>query len=130
MRKSIIIIIAVVAVLFAGAAAWAAGGPGSEDDPVVSKSYVDAKTSFSPIELKEGQKLIGGEGAEIILRSGEATAIGNGENGVSDLTAGADLMTGDQVGLNHMLLAPRDDGRGITALTEAWVMVRGDYTVQ
>jgi len=41
-----------------------------------------------------------------------------------------DLMTGSQVVTNHLLLVPRNDGRGITAVTDIWVMVRGTYTVQ
>ena len=132
MKNRLILVVAIIALFGIGAASWAAEtGPGSASDPVVSKSYVDSKTSFSPLQLFEGQKLIGGEGAEIIMRSGEAEAIdNNGENGVSDLTAGKDLMTGDPVGLNHLLVVPRDDGRGITALTEVWVMIRGDYTVR
>lgn len=130
MRKIFITAAALAVLIGIGAAVWAAGdAPGSEGDPVVSKSYVDEKTSFSPVQLAEGQRLIGGEGAEIILRSGEASAIDNGENGVSDLTAGADLMSGAPVGLNHLLLVPRDDGRGIAALTEVWVMVRGNYEI-
>ncbi|MCL1982056.1 MAG: hypothetical protein FWG53_03050 [Clostridiales bacterium] len=131
MKKKLLLAAGVVVLLIVGAVAWAASdGPGSESDPVVSKSYVDAKTSFEPIQLEEGQKLIGVEGTEIILRSGEAFAIDNGENGVSDLTSGKDLMSGDQVAANHLLLVPRDDGRGIMALTEAWVMVRGGYEIQ
>ena len=130
MRKGFMLIAALAVLLGAGAAAWAAGeGPGSESDPVVSRSYVDAATSFSAVQLAEGQRLIGGESAEIILRSGEASAIDNGENGIADLTSGADLITGSKVELNHLLIVPRDDGRGITALTEVWVMVRGDYEI-
>ena len=117
--------------LGAGTLAYASNDvPGSSQDPIVSKSYVDARTSFAPIELAPGQKLTGAGGTEIVLRSGEAAAIDNGYNGISDLTSGTDLMTGNQVVLNHLLLVPRDDGRGILALTEAWVLVRGDYTVQ
>jgi len=131
MRRSFLLILVSAVIFFACAIVLAANGaPGSEEDPVVSRSYVDAKTSFLPVELAEGRKLIGSGGAEIILRSGDAAAIDNGENGVSDLTSGTDLMSGDRVGLNHLLLIPRDDGRGITALTDAWVMVRGDYTIQ
>ena len=132
MRKRLILLIAIATLFGIGISAWAADtGPGSESDPVVSKSYVDSKLSYSPLQLFEGQRLIGGEGAEIIMRSGEAEAIdSNGENGVSDLTAGKDLMTGDSVGLNHLLVVPRSDGRGIKALTEVWVMIRGDYSVQ
>jgi hypothetical protein len=63
------------------------------------------------------------------LRSGEATAIDNGYNGVANLTAGMDMMTGNNIELNHLLLVPRADGRGILATTEAWVMVRGSYSI-
>jgi len=131
LRKVFIITIAFTALLGVSVAAWAASdSPGTEGDPIVSKSYVDAKTSFSPIQLTQGQKLIGAEGAEIILRSGEASAIDNGLNGISDLTFGTDLMTGNQVVLNHLLLVPRSDGRGISAITDIWIMVRGSYTIQ
>jgi hypothetical protein len=82
------------------------------------------------VEIRAGQKVIGGEGAEIILRSGEATAIGNADNGVSDLTGGRDLMNGVTVQTNHLLLIPRNDGRGLTALTDGWIMVRGPYTLE
>ena len=130
-RKSLIITMVIVLVLSAGFAFAAfADGPGSGTDPLVSKSYVDAKTSYTPIQVTAGKQLIGKEGTEVILRSGEATAIDNGANGVSDITAGTDLMTGMQVGMNHLLLVPRDDGRGIYAVTDIWVMVRGDYIIK
>lgn len=130
-RKSLIITMVIVLVFSAGFTFAAfADGPGSGTDPLVSKSYVDAKTSYTPIQVTAGKQLIGKEGTEIILRSGEATAIDNGANGVSDITAGADLMTGMQVGMNHLLLVPRDDGRGIYAVTDIWVMVRGDYIIK
>lgn len=112
------------------AIAFAASSAGTESDPIVTQSYVDSKTSYETISLEAGQKLIGGLGTEIIVRSGEATAIDNGANGISDVTGGKDLMTGTQVELNHLLLTPRDDGRGIYAETIIWVMVRGEYTVK
>lgn len=132
MKKSIIIAMSVLIVLSLGVSMALAGSdePGSEGDPVVTKSYVDSKTAYTPISLTAGQKLIGGEGCEIILRSGEASAIGNSSNGVSDVTAGMDLMSGAYVGANHLLLVPRNDGRGIYAITDIWVMVRGTYTIQ
>ena len=111
----------------------ASDAPGSESDPVVTKSYVDQKISgfaaFAPLELKEGQSLVGQEGTEIILRSGEATAIGGVENGIADLTGGADLLSGATINMNHLLLIPRSDGRGITANTDIWVMIKGGYSI-
>lgn len=131
MKRSLIFAIIIVMILGVGAIVYAVNdGPGSTYDPLVSRSYVHALVSFSLIELNPGQRLLGGEGTEIVLRSGEATAIDNGFNGVSNLTAGADLMTGHTVELNHLLLVPRADGRGILASTEAWVMIRGSYTIQ
>jgi hypothetical protein len=136
----LVIIIFVFAVTVAAAAA--ADTPGSEGDPVVTKSYVDTQIaqlkssggavsdSYKAVQLTAGQKLIGNEGTEVILRSGEATAIDNGSNGVSDVTGAKDLMTGQSVMQNHLLLIPRSDGRGIQAITEVWVMVRGSYTIQ
>jgi len=130
MRKSFLVIAVLVALLLVSVVARATSNvPGTEDDPVVSKSYLDARITFTAVELTGGQKLIGNGGTEMILRSGEASAIDNGANGISDLTAGIDLMTGEQVGLNHLIMVPRTDGRGITALTDAWVMVRGEYEI-
>ena len=121
-------------ILFFGIGMAAASGadttPGSEADPLVSKSYVDGKTSYVPLQLQPGQSLIGDEGTEIILRSGEGTAIDNGANGVSDISGGRDLMSGMKVELNHLLLVPRGDGRGIKVTTEAWVLIRGSYTIR
>lgn len=151
--KWLIALAVTFALTAATAAVWAAAGePGSESDPVVTKSYVDQKItelkkslssgsgsqgeeggayeSYTAVNVPAGKRLIGGEGAEFILRSGEALAIDNGKDGVSDLTGGADLKSGQAVAKNHLLLIPRDDGRGIEAKGELWVMIRGAYTLK
>lgn len=142
--KSILSVLAAFIVIGLVAAAGAATyTPGSEGDPVVTKSYVDGQiatikeyidgnagsgsAAYKPLQLALGKNLIGGEGTEIILRSGEATAIDNGVNGISDITAGKDLWTGNPVSPNHLLLIPRADGRGIKATTDIWVLIRGSY---
>ena len=61
-----------------------------------------------------------------VIRCSDAVS---GDARIADLTGGADLMTGASVELNHLLLVPRNDGRGITAVTDIWVMVRGEYNV-
>jgi len=126
--------------------------PGSADDPIVTKSYVDAKVAsgggttpgggpavpvsgidtFKVIELKPGETLIGAEGTEIIVRSGSATAVASESGGVSDVTEGSDIAQGGRIELNHLLLTARNDGRGIKAGTAAstFVMVRGTHTVK
>lgn len=140
MKKKWILALVVVMVLAAGAAAFAAD-PGSAEDPVVTKSYVDAQIAaaleelggsgavFTAVNVTAGSSLIGGGGTELVLRSGEATAIDNGIDGVSDLTGAKDLKGDAPITTNHLLLVPRDDGRGIKAVTDIWVMVKGTYTI-
>lgn len=135
----LIVLIALVATtIVVGAETY---DPGSEDDPVVTKSYVDSQIAeikssetatsvFEPVFVESGKKLIGGAGTEIILRSGGALAIDNGQDGLSDVTGAKDLAGGFAVTKNHLLLVPRDDGRGISAETDIWVMVKGTYNIE
>ena len=125
--------------------------PGTAADPVVTKSYVDKAVADLKTELKnsassasgtaaeaqwevvfaEAEKsIIGGQGTEMILRSGNAVAVHDGENGLSDLTGGADIMRGTKIGLNHLLLIPRADGRGIKITADAYVMILGSYEIK
>lgn len=152
-----IVLVSVAFVMLLSIVVYASGyNPGSEQDPLVTLSYVDSKinelksyidnkvsnsgtassgtastaSTYQIVSLQSGQKLIGKESTEIILRSGEALAIDNGANGISDLTDGKDLRSGDTVYQNHLLLVPRDDGRGIKAITEIWIMVKGGYEIK
>ncbi|MGI6620820.1 MAG: hypothetical protein ACOX35_05120 [Bacillota bacterium] len=108
--------------------------PGSEGDPLVTKAYVDSyvnsRLKMSVVELASGQTLIGYSGTEIILRGGQATVIDSELGGLCDVTQGVDLGGGSAVPANHLLLVPRDDGRGIKATSDAIVMVRGEFTIK
>ncbi|MGF7058082.1 cell division protein ZapB [Brassicibacter mesophilus] len=64
------------------------------------------------VELKSGQRIICGAGTEIILRSGSAKAIDSDLGGLSDLTGAKDLQADESIALNHLILIPRNDGRG------------------
>ena len=150
MKKSRICMIAVFAALILTvtlAVAFGAGTPGSEDDPVVTKSYVDsaiealkqslggsqetpASNSWAVVCVPKNTSVVGETGTQMILRSGSATAIDNGANGISDLTGGADLRMGTAITKNHLLLIPGSDGRGIRTVGECWVMINGGYTLQ
>ncbi len=87
---------------------------------------------FQPVQLKAGQQLSAGESVEIILRSGKAKAIAGTYGGLSDITAASseDIKTGVNIPLNHLLLVSRDDGRGITAVTDSWIIIKGTYTIK
>ncbi len=142
MKSSVILLVAALIFTMGCMVISYAGvtGPGTADDPVVTKSYVDAQIAaladslsgpgtFEVLQLQAGQSLITGKSAEIILRSGSAVAIGSEAGGVSDVTEGRDLKTGDAVTKNHLLIVPQDDGRGIQCQSMSFVMVKGPYTI-
>jgi hypothetical protein len=123
--------------------------PGSEADPLVSKSYVDGRISeimrvleghaggassgggaaFTPVSVAAGQTIYAGEGTEIILRSGRGVIV-TATDGVTNATTGADLRNSAAVAQNNLLIFPRDDGRGIRVTSNAWFIVKGAYTVR
>jgi len=104
--------------------------PGSYEDPLVSQSYLEQFIELTVVELAAGQRLEGGAGTQIVLRSGQARAIGSASGGLCDVTAGKDLVNNERIAANHLLLVPRADGRGILAESKLWVMVRGIYTIK
>jgi hypothetical protein len=133
-----------VVVFFCVAVKADIGEPGSQTDPIVSKSYVDKvflelknyidskKGESSDLEivyLEEGQKLIGDKGTEIILRSGSARIIDSIYGGLADVTSGKDLKEGENAPQNHLLIVPRDDGRGLITDSNVVVMVKGNYSI-
>ncbi len=151
--------------------------PGSSEDPVVTKSYVDklikglqggekdpkvderikaqeemigilnsevnrlksdvtslkegesGNDIYVVVDVNPGKKLIGKQGAEIILRAGEGTAISGTLGGLQDVTGGADIAKG-LIPKNHLIIIPRDDGRGVLVTKKATFMIRGGYTIE
>lgn len=84
---------------------------------------------FDVLHLQAGQTVTFEAGTEFILRGGSATAITGPYNGIPDVTAAADVMNGQNIGLNHLMMIPFTDGRGIRLQAESWIMVRGGYSV-
>jgi hypothetical protein len=133
---------------------------GTKNDPLVSLSYLENKinelkeyvdkrisevkeenksveaVSFEVVELSAGQSIIGSQGTEIILRGGTSKGVGraevvaSGNDGLSDITDGKDIKSGQEVPLNHLLIVPRDDGRGVYAITDSVYLVKGDYEIR
>ena len=89
------------------------------DETVTTQS-----SGFKVVNLKAGETLSLGESAEIILRTGSATVVGGTGGGLSDVTVGKDVPDGGKVELNHLLITPRNDGRGIKVSENSAVMVK------
>jgi len=122
--------------------------PGTINDPVVTKSYVDEQiaklgsggskgpTSSSTLEVvtvPAGTILMVDAGSEVVVRSGKAAAYSSDSNGISDVTAGVDIKSGSNVPANHLIWFPRD-GRGIQVQSGSTgsltVLVKGPYSLQ
>lgn len=125
--------------------------PGSVDDPVVTKTYVDQRVAelvrqelakvgggsgsaaLEVVTLPVGKRLMVAGGGEVIVRTGKAIAYSSDANGLSDLTEGKDIAPGQPVPANHLILFPKD-GRGLEADPKQKngliVLVRGSYQIQ
>jgi len=77
------------------------------------------------VSLAAGEAVYASAGSEIILRAGFMQILAGEIGGVADLTAGRDLAHGAEVASNHLLLVPRDDGRGVLAVTDAVFLLYG-----
>jgi len=87
-------------------------------------------SSFQVVFVEKGKFVYFGEGTELILRSGKATAIISENGGLSNVTSGKDLKMGEELPLNNLIIIPRNDGRGANVLTDSYFMIKGPYTIQ
>ena len=130
--------------------------PGSEQDPLITKGYVDeimeinaaeiaklkqqledlknqqqsgGSEGFAVLTLETGQTLLSGAGTELVLRSGKATGVTGKDGNLADVTSAKDLTKGTAVVVNHLLISSRDDGRGLKASTKCFLLIRGAYKI-
>lgn len=90
-----------------------------------------ASAAWDIVEITNGQAIYAVSSCEIILRSGTAVCVApDAKQGLSDLTAGAEIYNGESLTKNHLCMIPRGDGRGLKATHESvFVMIRGEYTI-
>jgi len=130
-RPLAVIILSVL--ILAGMCFFAAG----EDYLAVSLDYlldvfkpqIMSEMSFQVVNVPKGDRFYGGEGCEFILRGGTGIIRASAQGGVNDATEGADLWGGLPVPPHHLLIIPRDDGRGFVAETDVIIMVKGKYYI-
>lgn len=125
--------------------AVALANPGGEEDPLISKSYLEdvfmpqvqqyintnsSAAKFEVVSLKKGEKMICDAGCELILRQGSATIIATEKGGIANVTFGEDLADGTNMPANNHLIVPVGDGRGIKANSDVLVMVKGGFEIK
>lgn len=127
---------------------------GSDTNPLVTKNYVDAQVAqqqkyitelrdeiqalkeesgnsntYKAVVVPEGKTIYGEAGTEMIVRAGEGTVVTIGALGIQDVTSGEDITNGKLAPRNHLLIVPREDGRGLIATRQLTIMVRGGYMI-
>ena len=93
-------------------------------------SYQNYAEGFIAFEAFENQRIMLGAGAELVLRTGGANAIHGELGALVDLISGKDLEAGGAVPINHLILSPRADNRGVRISEDAWVLVKGSYEIR
>ena len=122
------------------------------DDPLITESYlnnvffgkikeyiadnvssggttVQAEGGFKLVSVSKGQKFVASAGCEFIIRQGSANVVISSLGGVSDVTDGIDIISGE-LPSNHHFVVARDDGRGFEALNNVLVLVKGGYKIK
>ncbi len=110
--------------------------PEPDIEPDFPEGTISTGARFAVVQMQAGQTLYASvNSCEVIVRSGAAGVVSPftvrfEEQGLSDTTDGRELYNEEVVPNNHMILIPRDDGRGIVVGEGgAWLMVRGDYRI-
>jgi hypothetical protein len=86
---------------------------------------------YVPVGATAGQVIIGAEGTEIILRSGEAIIFSEVADGLVNVTTGTEVFHNDIVAHNNLLIVPRGDNRGVFITSDsAWFIIRGEYWIR
>ena len=156
-RLVTLMIFVLVAVIFAGVGAYAASTIGSQNDPLVTLSYLNERLypqlltkisdeadkmtselkgsiksggvdSYTVVSLSKGQKLVGSVGCEVLLRVGSATVVAKDNPGLVDTTGGSALNAGAALTKNHLYMVTIEGG-GIQAADSVKVVVRGTYSI-
>lgn len=109
-------------------------GTNKEDQLIVVGGGTTSSTDkFEAIQLTKNQRIRSADGSlEIIARPGcDAVIVSPFETqGLSDITDGTELKANAKAPINHLLLVPRADDRGIMVTSAiGFIMVRGDYEI-
>jgi len=124
--KRIIFVFALGALLLTRAATSVhAVEPGSKDDPIITRSYLETLYAWQVTNMSDGQTLSLDMGVEFVLKRGQAVVVGSGTEGLIDLTAGKELKDGEKIPPYHLILSPASDRRGLRSVAQVVLLTRG-----
>lgn len=103
---------------------------GASKEDLTGGSVPVENNSYVPVYVKVGQTILGGEGTEMILRSGKAEIYITGVAGIVNATTGKEMTNGSKASWNNIMIIPRNDGRGFKVTEAAWFLVKGDYEIK
>jgi len=103
-----------------------------QTENAAAPSVPSGEAGYEIVRVTAGMKVLAGGSCDIMLRSGTAVALAPlASQGLSDYTSGSEILNGDSITINHMMLIPRGDGRGILITSEeAYIMIRGAYSLE
>ena len=153
-KRIIIIILCAVLALALGFSVFAATSYGSEDDPLITKSYLtkillpqlqedfqeeldaavaeierDGSGEFTVITLSKGQTVKCGVGCEVMLRIGSAEAMGDSAPAMVNTTTAESIFKGYKLEVNNLYLVTIE-GNGFKATSDnTKLLIKGDYKI-
>ena len=102
----------------------------SQIEQMVSDAVAGIQNGYKTVEVALGQTVDLSEGAELIIRTGMCEAVASSSSaGLFDLSDGSVVMGGKTVPAGHYIVAARGE-RGIKALSDSVVLIRGDYVIE
>ena len=153
-KRIIVIILCAVLALALGFSVFAATSYGSEDDPLITKSYLtkillpqlqedfqeeldaavaeierDGSGEFTVITLSKGQTVKCGVGCEVMLRIGSAEAMGDSAPAMVNTTTAESIFNGYKLEVNNLYLVTIE-GNGFKATSDnTKLLIKGDYKI-
>ncbi len=153
-KKKLCIALCIAAALAVGtgAVAYARSTYGTEDDPLITLSYLQERFkpqimdeveellgsgtagsspqgSFAVVTLSRGQTLTGQAGCQVMLRIGSSQAAGSDYPALIDTSTGGELADGGAMVKNHLYMVTIS-GNGLMASSDGTkVLVSGEYSI-
>ncbi|MEZ0536246.1 hypothetical protein ACAG39_03220 [Caldicellulosiruptoraceae bacterium PP1] len=98
--------------------------------PQVTSTFKSTKGKYELIKVKKGQIIIFDNSTQFILRSGVALSILPPQTALIDVTSAKDIVNGQNIQRNHLIIVVKDDGRGFKANEDVWCYINGGYKLK